>query len=145
MQAAYAERILGLCKSIFRVDSVLVHLRDGDVVFARPGDTTFGEEQRRTACAKLAPPDGQAAVCEDPASDARQAPVPVSLACLSWPCVFQLRLGEALSPRQPCARTRPVMHGKPYAGVIHASCAHCPSCRHAARFLPPAQDQGLPI
>ena len=73
MHAAHAERILGLCKSIFRVDSVVVHLRDGDVVFARPGDTTFGEEQRRTACAKLAPPDGQAAVCEHPASDARRA------------------------------------------------------------------------
>ena len=74
MHGKRAERILGLCKSIFRVDSVLVHLRDGDVVFARPGDTTFGEEQRRTACIKLAPPDGQAAVCEDPASDARQSP-----------------------------------------------------------------------
>ena len=69
-----AERILGLCKSIFRVDSVLLHLRDGDTVFSRPGDAAFGEQQRRTACNKLAPPDGKAAVCEDPEGDARQVP-----------------------------------------------------------------------
>lgn len=69
-----AERILGLCKSIFRVDSVLLHLRDGNTVFARPGDTTFNEELRRTACNKLAPPDKKAAACEDLDADARRAP-----------------------------------------------------------------------
>ena len=55
------------------MDSVLLHLRDGDTVFARPGDATFGEAMRRTACNKLAPPDDKAAVCEDPGTDARQA------------------------------------------------------------------------
>ncbi len=67
------QRILGLCKSIFRVDSVLLHLRDGNTVFARPGDATFAEDLRRTACNKLAPPDEKATACEDPEADARSA------------------------------------------------------------------------
>ena len=52
---------------------MLLHLHDGDTVFARPGDAAFGEQLRRKACNKLAPPDDKAAVCEDPEGDARQA------------------------------------------------------------------------
>ena len=97
-----AERILGLCKSIFRVDSVLLHLRDGDTVFARPGDAAFGEQQRRTACNKLAPPDDKAAVCEDPEGDARQVP---SFSALLKPqgCALSGLLGVFMT-RAECAK-----------------------------------------
>lgn len=70
---AHSERILGLCKSIFRVDSVLLHLRDGNTVFARPGDSMFPEALRRAACVALAPPGKEAEICEDPENDSRQA------------------------------------------------------------------------
>ena len=70
--ACAAERILGLCKSIFRVDSVLLHLLDGDTVFVRPGDAAFPEDLRRRACALLAPADGAPAACIDPNGDTRQ-------------------------------------------------------------------------
>ena len=69
---AHAERILGLCKSIFRVDSVLLHLRDGNTVFARPGDTAFPEALRCAACMALAPPGNDTEICEDPENDPRQ-------------------------------------------------------------------------
>ena len=54
------------------MDSVLLHLRDGNSVFARPGDTMFPEALRRAACVALAPPGKDAEVCEDPENDPRQ-------------------------------------------------------------------------
>ncbi|CAL8465638.1 g5174 [Coccomyxa elongata] len=67
------DRILRLSASVFRTDSVLLHLRDGDKVFAREEDAAFSEGVRAAACRALEPPDSGIAVVDDPASDPRLA------------------------------------------------------------------------
>lgn len=66
-----AERILRLSASVFRTDSVLLHLRDGDKVIARGEDATFSEGVRAAACRAFARPTPGIAVISNPASDPR--------------------------------------------------------------------------
>lgn len=68
-----ADRILRLSASVFRTDTVLLHLRDGNKVFAREEDVAFSEDVRAAACRALEPPDSGIAVVDDPASDPRSA------------------------------------------------------------------------
>ena len=73
---AHADHILGLAMSVFRTDSVLLHLRDGDQVFARGGDDTFTPGIRATVCRLLEPAGKGICVVEDLAADVRYAVSP---------------------------------------------------------------------
>ncbi len=68
-----ADHILGLAMSVFRTDSVLLHLRDGDQVFARGGDDAFSPGIRAAACRLLEPAQRGITVVEDVAADGRSA------------------------------------------------------------------------
>ncbi len=70
-----AERILRLSASVFRTDSVLLHLRDGNKVIARGEDATFCEGVRAAACRAFADTAPGIAVMSNPESDPRQAPI----------------------------------------------------------------------
>ncbi len=50
---------------------MLLHLQDGNRVFAREEDVWFSEGVRAAACRALQPPDGGIAVVDDPGSDPR--------------------------------------------------------------------------
>jgi hypothetical protein len=60
---------------VFRTDSVLLHLRDGDQVYAHAGNAgAFSPGVRAQACRALEPPSEAISVVEDPAADPRRAP-----------------------------------------------------------------------
>ncbi|BDA44193.1 probable serine/threonine-protein kinase STY13 at C-terminar half [Coccomyxa sp. Obi] len=65
------DHILGLAMSVFRTDSVLLHLRDGDQVFARGGNDTFTPGIRAAVCRLLEPAGRGICVVEDIAADVR--------------------------------------------------------------------------
>lgn len=66
-----ADHILGLAMSVFRTDSVLLHLRDLDQVFARGGSSVFTQGIRASLCRLLEPNDKGVAVVEDLEGDPR--------------------------------------------------------------------------
>lgn len=65
-----AEHILGLATSVFRVDSVLVWLAEGDRVFVRASCKAFPPGSR-SACCHLLVPDKQVLVVEDTSQEPR--------------------------------------------------------------------------
>lgn len=65
--------------SVFRTDSVLLHLRDGDQVFARGGDELFAPGIRSAACRLLEPADTGHSAVEDVVADVRCAALLTSL------------------------------------------------------------------
>lgn len=69
-----ADHILGLAMSVFRTDSVLLHLRDGDQVFARGGNEIFSPGIRAATCRLLEPAQRGISVVEDFPADPRSAP-----------------------------------------------------------------------
>ncbi len=73
---ACADHILGLAMSVFRTDSVLLHLRDGDQVFARGGNDAFTPGIRAAVCRLLEPAGKGTCVVEDLAADVRFAASP---------------------------------------------------------------------
>ncbi len=71
---ARAEHIMGLAASVFRVDSVLVWLADGDRVFVRPGCNAFPMGSR-SACCHLLVPDAHVLAVDDTRAEPRCASV----------------------------------------------------------------------
>jgi hypothetical protein len=57
--------------SVFRTDSVLLHMRDSDEVFARGGGTVFTPGVRASACRLLEPVDRHVSVVESLEGDPR--------------------------------------------------------------------------
>ena len=68
-----AEHILGLAASVFRVDSVIVWLAEGDRVFVRAGCKAFPPGSR-SACCHLLVPDKQVLVVADTDAEPRWDP-----------------------------------------------------------------------
>ena len=66
-----AERILGLCTSVFRIDTVLLVLREGDREFRKGCDDAFTPSTLSLAARALEPPDADIAVVDEPAADSR--------------------------------------------------------------------------
>ncbi len=71
-----AERILGLCSTVFRVDCVLLLLRDGRRQLRKGGEAAISAGALSQAACALQAPDQGITVVEDPAADSRRAPSP---------------------------------------------------------------------
>ena len=71
LTACCADHILGLAWSVFRTDSVLLHLRDGDQVYKHGGGTIFTPGICAQTCRLLEPPSEAISVVEHPAGDLR--------------------------------------------------------------------------
>ncbi|CAL8465702.1 g5238 [Coccomyxa elongata] len=103
------ERILRLSASVFRTDSVLLHLRDGDKVIAGGEDAAFSEGVRAAACRAFAGCTPGIAVISNPASDPRLAGEDDARAALKFVAgvPFVASNGYRIGSMVLC-------HGKPY-------------------------------
>ena len=85
--AAGAGRILALCTSVFRTDTVAVSLRDAGPREVRAGGAdVISAGALAAACAALEPPSSGISVVADPAADARWGGVPALPRRVFWGC-----------------------------------------------------------
>ncbi len=114
---------MGLAASVFRVDSVLVWLADGDRVFVRPGCNAFPMGSR-SACCHLLVPDAHVLAVDDTRAEPRCAR-PVTLGrVLHRSCVSPAREGRSAGAACSPGQARPVCRS--------ARSPPCPCLPHAA-------------
>jgi hypothetical protein len=102
---------MGLAASVFRVDSVLVWLADGDRVFVRPGCNAFPMGSR-SACCHLLVPDAHVLAVDDTRAEPRCAAVHTG----SVPASAR-RQGEVSGAACPSGQAWPVcrsVHSRPH-------------------------------